>query len=131
MVFAPRLSHAQNDPLQRRISVQATGITLTEAFERIGEAANCTFSYSNTLLDLDRRVNLQFTNATVSDILVQLLGDGIKAARTKGNQILIQASQGKSTVAGTVQTSDGKPAPYVTVGIQGYRSTRTDEQGHF
>jgi len=134
LLFIGLLPHrltAQSDPLQRRITIHASGITLAEAFERIGEAANCSFSYSNSLVDPDRRVDLRFANTAVSEILNQLLGDGIKAARTRGNQILIQASLGKGLIAGRVETPDGKPAAYVTVGIAGYRNIRTDDAGHF
>ena len=38
---------------------------------------------------------------------------------------------GKAAVSGTVSTSDGKPAGFVTVGIRGQGSTQADEQGRF
>ncbi len=122
---------AQNNPLDRRISVQATGISLAEALNRIGDAADCSFSYSNTGLDLDRTVDLRFAGVTVADALQQLLGDGIIAARSRGNQILIQASRGKGSISGRVQTPDGAPAAYATVGIPGYASVQTDGEGRF
>ncbi len=124
-------SYAQNNPLDRPVTLQATGITLSEALHRIGDAANCSFSYANSGLDLDRVVDVQFTGVTVAEALHQLLGDGITAARSRGNQVLIQASRGKGALSGQVQTPDGAPAAYATVSIPGFASVQTDGDGRF
>lgn len=123
--------HAQNNPLDRRITVQATGITLADALSRIGEAGTCSFSYSNTNLNLGQTVDLSFTGVTVAEVLQRLLGDGVTAARSRGNQVLIQASRGKGTVSGRVMTPDGTPAAYATVSIPGYAGVQTDGDGRF
>lgn len=130
-LILPTPVQSQTNPLDRKISIQRHGITLAEAFDEIGNAANCTFSYSNSLMDLRRRINLNYVDARVADILTDLLGDDIKATRVQGNQILIQSSLGKGTVSGTVNTSDGQPAGFVTVSIRGQRSTQADDQGRF
>jgi len=130
-IFLPTLAFAQSNPLERKITIQRTDITLAEAFDAIGKEGNCTFSYSNTLIDLDKRVHLRFSNTAIAEILQAILGEEMKAARVQGNQIFIRSSLGKGILEGHVYTSDGQPAAYVTVGIDGQRGTQANEKGYF
>lgn len=122
---------AQPGILQKRISIQLNDITLERALEQIEAKAGCTFIYSLNLLDADRKVNLNHRNETLEQILQDLFGDAVKRMEIKGNRINIQPSAGKGSVTGTVVTSDGLPAGFVTVSIRGQRSAQADDRGRF
>ncbi|SEK78263.1 TonB-dependent receptor [Parapedobacter koreensis] len=125
------LSWAQSDILQKRISIQVNDVTLAQALEQIEEKAGCTFIYSLNLLDAGRKVSLNHRDETLERVLQDVFGDAVKRMEIKGNRINLQPSAGKGTVSGTVRTSDGQPAGFVTVSIRGQRSTQADERGGF
>ncbi|SEK78923.1 TonB-dependent receptor [Parapedobacter koreensis] len=122
---------AQENVLTKPITLQLTNVTLAEALSAVGKEAGAPISYSSSQFDTQRRVSIAASGTPLSEVLAELLGKDFNKLLVEGNRITIQASSGKGKVTGTVQTADGKPAAYVTVGIQGYRNTRTDEQGHF
>ncbi len=131
LVLFATLSWGQSGILQKRISIQLNDVTLTQALEQIEQKAGCTFIYSLNLLDTDRRVNLNYQSETLERILQDLFGDTVGRMEIKGNRINLQPSAGKGTVVGTVRTSDGQPAGFITVSIPGQQSAQTDSRGNF
>lgn len=125
------VSLAQSGILQKRISIQLAEVSLSQALEQIESKAGCTFIYSPNLLDTDRKVDLNHRNETLDRILQGLFGDAVSRMEVKGNRINLQPSAGKGTVVGTIKTSDGQPAGFITVSIPGQQSTQTDSRGNF
>ncbi len=123
--------YAQEDILQRRITLQLGEITVGDALRAIEQETGYEILYSSSLVDTKRLVTVHFRNATLLRVLRDLLGEAANGVRAEGRQIKIQPAQGKGTVRGTVQSSDGQAAGYVTVGIRGQRSIQADDRGQF
>ncbi len=121
----------QPSPLSKIITIKADNITLGDALDAIAVKAGISFSYSSTQLNIKRKVSYDFNNKSVKDILSLLLGRQIKRLSVDGQNITIQTSASKGGVYGMVKTSDGKPAPYVTVEIVGLRAIQADFQGNY
>lgn len=132
IVWLPLFSQArQTSALETIISVQASNISLNDALDAIASKADVSFSYSSSLLNLQKKVNLNFSNRKLKDVLEELLGRQLKGLSVNARQITIQVSGPGGTIRGTVKTSDGKPAAFVTVSIKGIKSTQTDVQGNY
>ncbi len=130
MTFAQGTA-AQPGILQKTISIRLNEAKLSEAIAAVEKAADCSIVYSDTFIDSEKIVSLHAVNRPLSEVLDQLFGDLARGMQVRGNQVNIQPSKGKGTVSGTVRTSDGQPAGFVTVGIRGQHSTQADEQGRF
>ncbi|RZL98742.1 MAG: hypothetical protein EOO88_60310, partial [Pedobacter sp.] len=70
----------------------------------------------------------------------QLRNKNLKAFRNEdytlelqlqGNKVLIILKKEFGNIKGTVKTSDGQPAQFVTVEVKGLKSTQTDDKGRF
>lgn len=124
-------SIAQTDVLRNPLQLQLGNITVAKALKAIEIQTGYEFSYSSNLIDTDREVVVSYTSTPLRQILQDILGDAARGVRVEGNQIRIQPSAGKGIVRGSVRTSDGQPARFVTVGIRGQRSTQADDHGRF
>lgn len=122
---------AQQSILQKPISLSLGTLTLGEALSAIEKQTNCEFIYSSSLLDLQKKVTLNYQNIPLHTVLEEILDRNARGITVTGNQIKIQPGKGKGAVNGSVKTSDGKPAGFVTIGIKGQRRTQTDENGNF
>lgn len=122
---------AQENILQKPLRLQLGEVSINQALAAIETATGYTFSYSSNLIDIKRKVHVSYNNTPLAQILQDLLGERARGITVAGNQIKIQPSAGKGSVSGTVQTSDGQPASYVTISIKGQRSVQADARGHF
>lgn len=122
---------AQQPILQKPLSLSLGTITLAEALSAIEKKTGCEFIYSPSLFDTGRKVSLNYTETPLSVILQDILESNARSITVSGNQIKIQPGKGKGTVTGSVVTSDGKPAAFVTIGIKGQGRTQTDGNGDF
>ncbi len=121
----------QPSVLEKTMSVQATNVHLSEALDILADKAAVSFSYSSSLLNLQKKVNLNYTNRSLKDILTELLGRQLKGLSVNGKQITIQVNGPSGSIKGNVKSKDGKGVAYVTVGIKGLKSTQTDAQGTY
>ncbi|MGV3603133.1 MAG: TonB-dependent siderophore receptor [Dyadobacter fermentans] len=137
MAFTAASAHAQSSVLQKRITVQQADIPLGDALLLLGDKAGCTFSYSSSLIDPQRKVQLQYDNVPLGRILEDLLGEVAKGARVQDNgsgvpQVAIRPVRRTGAIKGEIRTSDGKPAGFVNVSIKGLgKGTVADENGSF
>ncbi|MDX3915414.1 MAG: TonB-dependent receptor [Pseudosphingobacterium sp.] len=129
--FCFSATYAQQNILDKPITLHLYQTKLSDAILSIEKAADCSISYSETFLNNEQLISLDANDIPLSSVLQQMFGDLVKGIRVKGNQISIQPSKGKGTITGTVKTSDGQAAAFVSISIQGQRSTQTDEKGHF
>lgn len=129
-IFISLSVSAQSTLLKKRISVQVNNVSIAKALEEIEAKAGCSFIYSPDLLEVNRKITLSNQNATLEEILQDIFRNEIRRIEVKGNQINLQPSRGKGTIAGKVLTSDGLPAAYVNVDMDN-RKVQADENGHF
>lgn len=130
IIFTSVSAWAQTPLLKKRISLQINNISIAKALEEIETKAECSFIYSPDLLDVNRKISLMRQNTTVENILQDIFGTAIRRVEVKGNQINIQPSNGKGTVTGKVVTSDGIPAGYVNIDLDGQKG-QANENGLF
>ncbi|WP_165384666.1 TonB-dependent receptor [Sphingobacterium corticibacterium] len=90
ILILPKLSLAQQDPLERTVTIHASEITLETALHRIAKLANCSFSYNNAAIETQRKVSLSFENKTVNSILDHIVPSATASWRSRGNQISIR-----------------------------------------
>jgi iron complex outermembrane receptor protein len=66
---------AWDPPLDRRVSLRASDITLRDALDRISALSRVPLAYSSDLLPLDRRTCIDAADAPVGGVLAALLAD--------------------------------------------------------
>jgi outer membrane receptor for ferric coprogen and ferric-rhodotorulic acid len=129
--FIPSNLFAQGSTmLDKKIDLQVSGLTLGETLNTLGHKAGCKFSYSNDQLNTRKSVTGNYTQLTVKEILYKLLGNDIKL-QVSGDQVFIQTGMIRKEIKGTVKTSDGLPAEFVTVSIKGVAGVAADKDGKF
>lgn len=125
---------------QQRVSMQLGETKLKKVFEEIQRQTNHVLVYSDDQLRLNGKVTANFEDATVEDVLGEVLqgmgmtfrfeNDYIVITRGKANA-LPQSVQ-ERVVKGNVSDIEGNPLPGVTVLIQGTTiGVSTDNAGNF
>ena len=122
-----------NSVLNEKISLNLTNVQLSEALQAVGAKVGYSVSFSNSKMNTEKRVTINYKDVTVQDALSKLLGNSLKKVQVSDKSILIQMqTEGKGTIKGTVKTPDGKPAPFVNVGLKEVnKGTTTNENGYF
>ena len=132
ILYLPCSSYGQqNQVLEKTLSLQLKNVTLGDALKALGDQTGVQFSYSSTQLNTQRKVSVDFRQQSLRAALSDLLGQELKGLSVSGTQITIQTSGGKGSIKGTVKTSDGKAAEFVTVGIKGLKSDQVDAKGNY
>lgn len=134
MLAIPLMLHAQvKSVLERRINVSFNQIPLGDALNAVGDQAQCTFSYSGTYLDINRKVSLNVKDVTVKDVLTQLIGEASDRLKVQGSKILILTkTEGRGSVKGAVRTSDGQAAEFVNILVKrSGKGAQTDARGEY
>lgn len=123
-----------------RISLNLTNVPLNSVLNEIEAKTEYTFLVNQRFVDLTRRVNAVYTDATVKEILEQLFKDEKVSIVLSDHQIILaplKEDQGKpktgKTVKGKVTDSEThEPLPGVTVVIKGTTTgTTTSMDGYF
>jgi len=122
---------AQDNLLDKRININLDQATLPDALSVIAEKAGCTFSYSSSSLPADKRVSIQRNYITLTAALKEILGSSLEKLQAQGNKVLIVLKKPSGTIKGTVKTSDGKPAAFVTISIKNVSTTFVDANGKY
>jgi outer membrane receptor protein involved in Fe transport len=79
-------------PLDRRVTMRASGLTLRSALDRLATAARLRLSYSAELLPLEQTVRGEFENAAAGDVLVSLLeGSPVEPIALGDDQVVLAA----------------------------------------
>ena len=128
------ISHAQQSMLDKPITLKLTQVSVSDALRAVEDQAGCTFVYSSTLMDTQRKVSPDYENVALGDLLGHLLGDYARGIQVQGTRIHIRPAKGEARghLKGNVLTADGKPAVEVTVRIKGTpRGGQTDQAGEY
>ena len=90
---APTSVQAQETALERRVTVQFSGVSLREALDRVAAAAHLRLTYVSELLPLERPARSGGDTVTVAELLGNLLaGVSVKAVAAGPNQIVLAPS---------------------------------------
>lgn len=126
-----------------RLSLDMKGVTVKDVLFEIEGSSEFYFLYSNKLIDVKRKVDVNINNKKIEDVLNDLfLGEGVKYL-INDRQIILSSEdlqfrdsdnflQQSRKVTGTVKSETGETLPGVTVVIQGTTiGTVTDMDGKF
>lgn len=134
------LGLAQDNPLQRRISVQLREVTVQEALKAIAAKGGFLYAYNASTLNFNERKSLKAEQKTVSYCLQQVLGDEVQF-RSGGNHVIIipnknkkfNSGQQKYVLEGTITDKlSGKAVKYASVYEAGQlKSALSDQSGRY
>lgn len=118
---------ASNYAQVTKLNLNLEDATLNEVFEKIEKISKFRFFYDNDQVDLSKKVDLQFKDEKLEDILNGLFTDSdltyeimdrLILVKSKGEKTAFNISQEKK-VTGKVTDESGLPLPGVTVLIKG------------
>jgi len=137
MLFAVLVSTAGSTYSQNvRINLKMTDASLVDVFREIERSSEFGFFFKNEELDMNKRVSIDLKNATIDDILKNILIDNY-SYRIIDKNIIVTRANANSTeqqkpVTGKVTDDTGSPIPGVSVIMKGTTSgTITDGDGNF
>ncbi|MBT1712241.1 STN domain-containing protein [Fulvivirgaceae bacterium PWU5] len=96
LVMAAWADNPKTPLLERIVTLQCQNESIAEVLKKLGQQAGCTFSYSSSIIDVNRRVTQQFTKKTVRQVLDQVFVGGVQY-RERRRYIIITALQTKLT----------------------------------
>lgn len=113
-------------------SVKLSGKTLSvqTILDEIQQQCSLRFVYNKKFAAVDKVITLQSQEATIKSIFAQINAKAGLSFTFSGNQVIVKETK-PGSIQGTVRTSDGKPAPYVTVSINSSTGTIVDQSGNF
>lgn len=102
---------------QDKISINLHNVSLKNALKEIEKKSSYRFLYSDAILKQnDSKVDLQVTDATLSEIMPQLLGESKLTYQVNSNLVMITTPDAQSiTIRGKVVDAKGQPLAGVTV----------------
>lgn len=123
-----------------RISIEMRNTSVEEVLNRIEESSDFHFIYNNELVNVDRKVNVNFTNETIESILKNIFNSTNVEYKVNDKQIILRPKemnmgdvkqQQKKVVKGIVSDLLG-PIAGANVSIKGTTiGTITDMDGNF
>jgi len=126
---------------QSRFNLHYENVTIKEVLNEIKSQSNLQFFYSNDDFDINRKVNVRVSDASIEDVLNQILREMGVSYKISDNVVIISRSDvkwsfGKNQqsfgVKGKVTDENGVPLPGVTVVVKGtVRGTITEVNGHY
>lgn len=143
------MAHAVNswgqEALDRKVSIEVQNKKIEDVLDLLEEKANVTFTYRAKLIRADEAVSLQFTNASLRDVLANIVKADIgfkvvhnqivfhkkkftNAIRATRNADLIPSSTFVGNVTGTVTDETGQPLPGVNILVKGTTNGTTSNQ---
>jgi TonB-dependent starch-binding outer membrane protein SusC len=137
IVFAPSL-FAANDSQVAKVNIALKDAPLSELIRTIENQTDYLFVYDKNGIDLDRQININAENQSVTEVLASILeGSNLEYGMVGTNIVLMPAKsvpqqEQAQSVSGRVTDSSGLPVPGVTVIIKGTnQGTITDFDGKY
>lgn len=134
------LGNAQDNPLQRRISISFTNISLSNALQKISSQGGFLLSYNAAGINADSKISITAKNQSVRKILETILGKDYEFKSGGSHIIIIPKKQAASqpntqgyTVTGVVRDAKtGQVISSVSIVEVGERNTTaTNSQGTY
>jgi TonB-dependent starch-binding outer membrane protein SusC len=126
-----------------KLNLSSKGSTIRQVFDEIEKQSKYKFFYLNEQIDDSRKVNLQFTNTTVEEVLNQLFDSrSVKYKVFENNLVVIspvvenaenkEVRQNQKVTGSVTDAATGEPMPGVNVVIEGTTTgVTTDVNGKF
>jgi len=125
-------AQAQDNVLERKITLVSKSITIKEALDQISNDIGFNFSYNNSQLPLTKRLQPNYTALPLQDVLRSILGKRLSGIRVDGTNIHLQTQLPVGSLTGFVVSSTGDSIPFATVILsKGKQSVQTDAKGQF
>lgn len=119
---------AQN--IKQVIKLRGKTLTIQAILDEIQQQSNLRFVYNKKFAAVDKVITIQNQEATIESIFAQINSKASLNFTFSGNQVIVKEAK-PGGIQGTVTTSDGKAAPYVTVSIKNGTGTIVDQSGNF
>ncbi len=120
---------------QTLLTVDSKNKTVKEVLSDIEDQSEFRFFYNDKFIDLNRRVNFNIQNETITHVMDNLFGSPDVTYKILENNLIVITPgdvQQTRTVSGKVTNQQGEIIPGVTVVLKGTaRGTVTDENGNF
>ncbi|RKD92369.1 TonB-linked SusC/RagA family outer membrane protein [Mangrovibacterium diazotrophicum] len=127
---------------QAKFNLQLKNTTIKDVLDELKSQSDYQFFYSNDDFDVSRRVDVDLNNASIENVLEQILGDMDVSYKIVDKSVIIsksdvvwsfdQQQQQIVSVSGTVSDATGQPLPGVTVVEKGTTNgTITDFDGNY
>ncbi|WP_103070196.1 TonB-dependent siderophore receptor [Aquimarina sediminis] len=127
-----KISFSQTSILDKEISITFKQESLETALSKIETIAGYSISYAPDAIKGNISISKVYSNTSLREILNEILVEYKIYYRAVGNTILIQTNAKKGEVSGQIMTSDGNPAPFVSVMLQNTSfGESTDKNGFF
>lgn len=133
--------NAQENPLHRKISIQANQQILETVLNEIARKGQFYYSYNAAGINLNKKVSILANGKTVSYCLTQVLEPETKLRSGRNHVIILppgkssntSAKKGAYLVEGTIRDArTGKAVKYASVLEAGQlKSTMSDQDGHY
>jgi TonB-linked SusC/RagA family outer membrane protein len=121
---------------QNTYNFNEQNVTVKQMFKKIEKAGKYTLFYRLDQVKLDQKVQVNTKDASIEDVMKQVLHNQVLAFQVMGDIIVIKPLQEKNvadkTVTGTVTDVSNVPLPGVTVKLKGSTiAVSTDVQGKY
>jgi hypothetical protein len=133
VMLTSTIMRAEIPALERVITIHIQNEKISEALRKISQLAGVTFSYSSSVLNVDKIVNQNFVDQTVREVVDKLF-DGDVKCKARGNYlILTRPENSPKTITGYVTDgATGERLKEVTVYDPAtLQSAITNEFGYF
>lgn len=140
---APSMAASDIKTQSAKVTITVVDKTVRKVIELIEQQTDYLFVYNKREVNLDRNVSIDYSDATVKDVLTALFASTDTGWKIEGNNILLmhvdrQAAQGsasaqkQNTVTGVVKDAAGQPVAGASVLIaKTGRGVVTDADGRF
>ncbi|MES2616790.1 MAG: secretin and TonB N-terminal domain-containing protein [Bacteroidota bacterium] len=117
IVTLPALAQNTTPILDRKVTIKITNQPLGKVLNIISETAGFNFSYSNSVVKVNKLVSIMAENKTVREILDQLFNGDIGYQQI-GNHLVLQKKVVPKNTS-NIQNSNSKPSKYTYI-VSGY-----------
>lgn len=120
-----------------KVSISQQNISIKDVIQRIEKQTTYLFVYNPSEINLDKKVNVNMTDASVKDVLTSVLKDQQLSFYQEGNNIVLQKLQQqdkgvKKQILGVVKDSNGETLIGASVIVKGEKiGTVTDIDGKY
>jgi hypothetical protein len=126
-------AYSQNDV---RLTLDLHKMKLSKVFSKIEKESAYRFLYSDDLVPVNKKIDLQVVNTPLPEVLNTLLAKTDLHYKILSNNVIVIAKKGTAIqqheVTGVVRDAHGNPLIGVTVQVKGTNTgTVTDAQGRF
>lgn len=140
LVFVMHIS-ARSYSQNSKLSLSMQNVSIKQILERIEDQSEFRFLYSDSKINVEKKLNVDFTNSSIEDVLNNIFKGSDVNYKIVNRQILLSADlenvktptqQQQKSISGKVNDTSKAPLPGVSVVIKGTTTgTITDSDGNY